>query len=202
MIEKVCENCGKKFNTYPSNNRKFCSHKCSIIKAWETRKRAKTVKIICKYCGKEFELKASETRVKLGQVNYCSLSCRDKAQMTGKIINCPQCGKEFYSTRRKFCSKKCACDYRSENYLNKKNYEENGYIIHHVRGYNKKGNAREHRLIMEQYLGRRLEKNEVVHHIDENKKNNCIDNLKLMTRGEHSKLHRQKEFKSGKILFK
>jgi len=48
----------------------------------------------------------------------------------------------------------------------------------------------EHRYIMEQYLGRKLTKNEVVHHIDENKMNNNIENLQLLTRSEHSRLHR------------
>ena len=31
----------------------------------------------------------------------------------------------------------------------------------------------------------------VVHHIDENKDNNSINNLKLITRGEHMKIHPQ-----------
>ena len=29
MIEKACEICGKKFNSYPSNHRKFCSKECA-----------------------------------------------------------------------------------------------------------------------------------------------------------------------------
>ena len=122
MIEKACENCGKNFTTYPSSKRRFCSHRCSVIKALETRKRAKTVKIICKYCEKEFELRASETRVKLGKVSYCSLECKNKAQMTGKATNCLQCGTEFYTTHRKFCSKECESEQRSEYFLNKKKY--------------------------------------------------------------------------------
>jgi len=47
----------------------------------------------------------------------------------------------------------------------------------------------EHRLIMENFLGRKLEFNEVVHHIDGNGKNNSLSNLKIMSRKEHSKLH-------------
>lgn len=47
----------------------------------------------------------------------------------------------------------------------------------------------EHRMIMEDTLGRKLKFNEIVHHIDGNSRNNSIDNLKLMTRKEHNKLH-------------
>lgn len=42
---------------------------------------------------------------------------------------------------------------------------------------------------MEQHLGRELSIFEIVHHIDGNKKNNNINNLKVMTRQEHNSLH-------------
>lgn len=47
----------------------------------------------------------------------------------------------------------------------------------------------EHRLIMEKILGRKLNFNEVVHHKDENKRNNSPDNLELKTRSKHSQDH-------------
>jgi hypothetical protein len=42
---------------------------------------------------------------------------------------------------------------------------------------------------MEKHIGRRLSRNEVVHHKDENKSNNDINNLEIMSRSDHSRLH-------------
>lgn len=49
---------------------------------------------------------------------------------------------------------------------------------------------REHVLLMEERLGRRLLPDEVVHHIDRNRSNNTADNLALVTRAGHARLHR------------
>lgn len=57
---------------------------------------------------------------------------------------------------------------------------------------NKHGYVLLHRIIMENHLGRVLNTNEVVHHIDGNKKHNIIENLQVLTNSEHVKLHASK----------
>ncbi|KZX63212.1 hypothetical protein A3710_17365 [Stutzerimonas frequens] len=48
---------------------------------------------------------------------------------------------------------------------------------------------REHRALMEQHLGRKLEPWELIHHKDGNKTNNDIANLELCEWGEHTAEH-------------
>ncbi len=48
-----------------------------------------------------------------------------------------------------------------------------------------------HRLVMENHLGRLLTDDEIVHHKDENKRNNDINNLEVMSRSKHTILHRK-----------
>jgi hypothetical protein len=54
----------------------------------------------------------------------------------------------------------------------------------------KGGYVREHVRVMELHLGRRIAFGEIVHHKDHNQTNNALENLELLTAGEHSRLHR------------
>lgn len=57
----------------------------------------------------------------------------------------------------------------------------------------------EHTYIMEQKIGRKLMDDECVHHIDEDKLNNNINNLALMTKSGHSRHHRLQDIARNKF---
>lgn len=69
--------------------------------------------------------------------------------------------------------------------------DRHGYVLIHAPAHPAavQGYVLEHRLVMEQVLGRPLERGEVVHHINHVKTDNRAENLMLLTHGAHSTLH-------------
>lgn len=57
------------------------------------------------------------------------------------------------------------------------------------KSYVKLNGRHEHRLVMEEQLGRPLSSDEIVHHVDENKRHNDPSNLQLTDRPAHGRLH-------------
>lgn len=60
-----------------------------------------------------------------------------------------------------------------------------GYKIFHKNG----KNIYEHRYFMENKLGRKLDSNEIVHHVNGDKLDNRLENLEVILRADHNKHH-------------
>ena len=71
--------------------------------------------------------------------------------------------------------------------------DEEGYVLLRAEGHPRANPhgfyVPEHILVMERTLGRLIPVNEIVHHKNGNKQDNRPENLEVMTRTEHMKLH-------------
>ena len=155
----------------------------------------------CEVCSKIF--------IKLYKLQkYCGVQCYKLAKSRRQYLRrkpydliCVVCNNKFTATKKnsKYCSHACV-GIINRKYLDIPSCLENpsrkiDKNIGYVRIYcpmhpesNSWGYVYEHRVLAEQKLGRRLEANEVVHHLNGKRWDNRMENLKVMDRREHSKL--------------
>ena len=100
---KICENCGKEFESNYSKKR-FCCRKCynEFI-----QKNRQTKKVTCPICGNEFHQK------RIGQI-YCCNKCKMIAAQNRIECVCEYCGKSFErivsevnKNTHHYCSNEC-----------------------------------------------------------------------------------------------
>lgn len=118
---------------------------------------------------------------------------------------CTNCGTVFRpsDSASKYCSRTCAWANNGKRSTEKRRPEvwwknNRGYIEGRVLINGKQVLVKQHRWVMENHIGRPLLKTETLHHINGNKLDNRIENLKIMTHGEHTSMHNKKrEYKRG-----
>jgi hypothetical protein len=163
-MEKVCILCGKNYK--PTRwGQKYCSIKCL-----GDSKRKSVQKKICINCGKEFALSRRFSQKVNDARLYCGKSCAYYGSERNKKISKTRKGVPLGEKAGNWNGGKTIC---------------NGYARITKTG------KRLHRIEVEKHIGRELTCDEVVHHINGNKLDNRIENLKVMTNIEHCKLHKE-----------
>lgn len=145
----------------------------------------------CVYCGKEFSTK--QFFIDKGQGKYCSRDCAYAHRKKGKECTCAVCGKKTYKTmtqlersksRKYFCSKGCQTVWRNTQFVGEKhaNWKDGNYAYKSV--LSRAGIAPV--CIM---CGNTDSRVMAVHHRDENRKNNKVENLVWICHNCHHLVH-------------
>ena len=110
--------------------------------------------------------------------------------------NCLFCNEEFFACLKQvergrgiYCSRLCANRGAGKFNAGKIRNSKISKLKSTLNGYVKFHGKHEHRVVMENHLGRPLFSWEIVHHKDGNKRNNDINNLQVMSQGEHATEH-------------
>lgn len=166
----------------------------------------------CQWCGTHVRKRRSPSTIKGDGPRFCSQACNGASRKgTGPGIapnreyECIVCGKRCTVYRSPSaqapvtCSLKCTgIKQRGQgngSFSGGRHLADNGYVRvlspDHP-GADTRGYVWEHRIVMEQKLGRRLRRGEVVHHINHVRDDNRAENLELFaSHSEHMKHHAQ-----------
>jgi len=164
-------------------------------------RRGKIVK--CSSCGKE--IYRMQCHLKQNVTFYCSYKCMGKGKVKKHTsLKCNLCGKNYRirpsvykwanirGHKNNFCSRECSRKYPRPKKHKDRKINDKGYILVYFPKHPRPiGNVYvyEHRRVMELYLGRFLEKDEHVHHINGDKQDNRLENLKLTEPHSHAGEH-------------
>lgn len=179
-----CDYCG---DTFWKRDDRICElNFCNLAhrKRYMLIKRAVEFGEQCERCGEMFI--ARKWQIENGDGRFCSNHC----VIHGALVPAAHCPESNEKRRQSWLRSDYAKNVRRgpdhPQFL--KSYIKLGY--RYVT--NDKGvKVQEHRLVMEAYLGRKLRNDEVVHHINHNKLDNRVENLRVMSNEEHMALHQR-----------
>lgn len=143
---------------------------------------------MCPICGTPF-----------GKRRRC-YKCAPGRRKTGSTKPCAQCGKPFYVSLFEsrdiarnsgtYCSRACLHASMRLDGPGAKFKRPDGYVVVYYPKHPDAGGRRmvlEHRLVMEQTLGRRLRKDEQVNHINHVRDDNRPENLQVISASAHAR---------------
>lgn len=101
-------------------------------------------------------------------------------------------GKTLSEEQRHEISERNSCNYNGMNGYGHTKPHRKGYILAYVPDHphaHKDGYVMLHKVLMEREIGRYLNPDEVVHHINHIRDDNRIENLRLMSKHDHMSIH-------------
>jgi HNH endonuclease len=142
-----------------------------------------------------------------GRSKFCSKICYlGFHKIKTETRTCRNCGADFsinVFSKNKTCSKMCKYGYLKEcghEYIG-----SNGYVYvktHSQFSEPSGGYELKHRVVMRKHIGRELSSLEHVHHINENKTDNRIENLRIVSPSEHASIHYSSQVINSKCSIK
>ena len=163
-----------------------------IVEVIRSISHGQTALVKCDNCGNSYSKRLSQVEI------YKHHFCKDS------------CYREWY--RNNFNHSDKSKQLFSEQRIGNKNARwnggrklQNGYVMIKDRAHpdtDANGYIQEHRLVMEKYLNRYLKNSEVVHHINNNKTDNRLENLMLFNSNSDHATHHSKIRNAGQNVRK
>lgn len=103
-----------------------------------------------------------------------------------------QKGKVISEAQRRQISENNSCNFNGLNGYGHIKKHNGGYLLAYAPEHpnaHKDGYVMLHTVLMERAIGRYLKSNEVVHHVNHDRSDNRIENLRLMDKKEHCSMH-------------
>lgn len=151
----------------------------------------------CLICSKDFY--AKPFFIKMGAGKYCSNTCAALGRTKGEQRPCHFCGEISYKQKRDiersksgflFCSKSCQTNWRNKYYSGDK-HANFKFGLHTYRRLLKNDPQKKECTLCKTEDIRTL----AVHHIDQNRKNNTVDNLSWLCHNCHHLVHHYEQEK-------